>query len=305
MIKTSFKTKTIDNKDDYAKFVLEPLDQGYGYTLGNALRRCLLTSIPGAAITKVKIDGVRHQFSTIKGIKEDIVEFLLNLKQVRVIYKGDKEVKLTLNVKGAKKVKAGDIKAPSMVKIVNKKLELMNITDKKTAFSAEIWVNSGYGYLPAEEQKTIIMGIIPVDAAFTPIIRVNYKVEATRVGRRTDLDKLILEVWSDGTVEPKKALDQAAKMLADHFHQVYAPIAEEKVEKVEKVEDNEVLKLTVEELNLPTRIANALRHGGYPTVKTLTEADKTDLGKVKNLGIKSIDIVGEKLKEKGVSFKSK
>lgn len=303
MIKPSFKVKLIEKKKNYGKFIIEPLEQGYGHTLGNALRRCLLTSIPGAAVTKVKIEGVRHQFSTLPGMKEDVVELILNIKKIRVIYKGEKEIKLNLNVKGPKEVKAGDIKTPANVKIVNKDLKLAKLADKKASLNLELWVKSGFGYSLAEERKTATLGIIPIDAIFTPVVRVNYKVEATRVGRRTDLDRLILEIWSDGTIKPKEVLNEAAKILAAFFKQIYNPVIKEEKEPEEKKEDSEIMKLTVEELNLPTRIANALRRGGYPTVRTLSEATKEDLNKVKNLGVKSVEIITEKLKEKGVSLK--
>ncbi|MFC1711329.1 DNA-directed RNA polymerase subunit alpha [Patescibacteria group bacterium] len=303
MIKPSFKTKILEDKSNYSKFVMEPLEQGYGRTLGNSLRRSLLSNIGGAAITKVKIEGVRHQFSTLKGMKEDIVELILNLKQVVVIYKGEEEVKLSLKVKGPKEVKAGDIKAPAEVKIINKKLKLAHLTDSKTNLNVDIWVACGYGYSPAEERKTNTLGIIPVDASFSPIIKVNYKVEATRVGRRTDFDRLILEMWTNGAIKPKKSLEESAKILTSYFKQIYKPVYEKAEEEEVKVEENESLKLTVEELNLPTRIANALRRGGYPTVESLSKIKKEELNKVKNLGIKSIEIIQKKLLDKGVTFK--
>jgi DNA-directed RNA polymerase subunit alpha len=300
----SFKIKTEKEDKNYARFILEPLEQGYGQTLGNSLRRCLLTSMPGAAITRVKIDSVKHQFSTLEGMKEDIVELILNIKQIRVIYKGTQEVKLSLKVTGVKEIKAGDIEVPAEVKIVNKDLVLAKLTDKKASLAVEMWVNVGYGYSPAEERKTTTLGMIPLDAAFAPITRVNYDVETTRVGRRTDLDKLILDIWTNGTIKPKDAVEEAAKVLVGYFQQVYNPKVEPEEEpKVELAENNEILKLTVEELNLPTRIANALRKSGYATVKDLTEATKKDIAKVKNLGGKSVDVIKQKLTEKGLTFR--
>lgn len=305
MLQPSFTIKTKEEKNNYGIFIIEPLEQGYGQTLANSLRRCLLTSIPGAAITRVKIDGVRHVFSTISGMKEDVVELILNIKQIKLVYKDDKEVKLTLSVDGKKLVKAGDIKTPANVKIINKDLVLANLTDKKAKLNIEFWASSGYGYSLAEENKNNGLGIIPVDAIYTPITKVNYKVEATRVGRRTDFDRIILEITTNKTIKPKDALESAAKILVDFFTQVYKPQAVPvAAEPLVKKEDSEAMKLTVEELNLPTRIANALRRGGYPTVKDLSEATIADLGKVKNLGAKSIDIVKNKLNAKGVSFKS-
>ena len=304
MINSIFKIKAAEETKNYAKFVIGPLEQGYGHTLGNALRRCLLSSIPGAAITKLKIEGIRHQFTTLKYMKEDIVELILNLKQVRVFYQGDKEVKLTLNIKGPKEVKAGDIKTPVELKIFNKDLALAELTDKKATLNLELWVQTGYGYSSVGERKTNSLGIIPIDAVFSPITQVNYKIEAMRVGKWTNRDSLILEIWSDGTIKPREALEKAAKILVDLFSQIYNPV-EEKEEKEIK-EDNkesEALKLTVEELNLPTRIANALRKGGYSTIKDLTLVKGKDLSQVKNLGVKSIKIIAKQLEEKGVFLK--
>lgn len=303
MIKPFFKVKPTKKIKDYARFIIEPLEQGYGQTLGNALRRCLLASIPGAAITKIKIDGVRHRFSTLAGMKEDMIELILNIKQIRAVYKGEKEAKLTLDVKGPREVKASDIKTPAEVKIINKTLKLAKLADKKATIKMELWIKSGFGYSLARERKTSTLGIIPIDAIFTPITKVNYKVESTRVGRRTDFDRLILEIWTDGTIKPKKALEETAEILVGFFKQVYSPVFEKKEEPEEKKEENEALKLTVEELNLPTRITNALRRGGYPTVKALSQAPREDLNKVKNLGVKSIKIIADKLKEKEVSLK--
>jgi DNA-directed RNA polymerase subunit alpha len=304
MFKPSFKIEVKKEKKNYAKLVFEPLEQGYGHTLGNSLRRGLLTSLAGTAVTRVKIDGVQHQFSTLKGMKEDIVDFILNLKDLRFVYNGDKEVKLSLSVKGKKIIKGSDIKTPAEVKIVNKDKELAELTNSKASLNAQIWIKKGYGYEADEEQKSDTLGVIAVDAAFTPITRVNYKVEATRVGRRTDFDRLILEVWTDSTIKPKEAVEKVAKIMTSYFKQVYSPVFEKKEEdKEENHEDNEVMKLTVEELNLPTRIANALRRGGYPTVKDLVQASKEDLSKVKNLGAKSIDVIKKKLKAKDVFLK--
>jgi DNA-directed RNA polymerase subunit alpha len=304
MIKPSFIIKLEEERPDYGKFVIEPLEQGYGQTIGNSLRRCLLTSISGAAVTKVKIEGVQHPFSTLAGMREDIVELILNIKRIKVIYNGDKEAKLTLTAKGPGEVKAGNIKIPANVKIVNKDLVLAKLADKTSKLNMEMWVKSGYGYSLAEESKSEALGVISVDAIYTPVVKVNYKVEATRVGRRTDFDKLILEIWTKKTIKPREALEKAAKILVGFFEQVYNPVvSKEKEQVVEKREENEFLKLTVEELNLPTRIANALRRGGYPTVKDLVQAKIADLSKVKNLGVKSIDIVNKKLKEKGVSLR--
>jgi len=303
-IKPTFKIETVTEKADYAKFILEPLDQGYGHTVGNALRRCLLSSLLGAGVTRLKIEGVRHQFSTLPGLKEDIVEFILNIKQIKVDYKGVKEVKAVLETRGPKEIKAGDIKTPTGVKIINKDLKLATLADKKAKINVQMWFSSGYGYSPSEERKSTSLGVIPIDTVFTPIIKVNYKVETTRVGRRTNFDKLILEIWTDGTIKPKEALEEGSKTLASFFKQIYSPVFEKEEKKDKSKEDSEVLKLTVEELDLPTRIANALRRGGYETVKDLTKSPKKEIAKVKNLGKKSIEIIIEKLAKKKVKIAS-
>ncbi|MEK7112529.1 MAG: DNA-directed RNA polymerase subunit alpha, partial [Patescibacteria group bacterium] len=190
-----FEIKQEESKGDYGKFVISPLEQGYGDTLGNSLRRVLLTSLAGAAVTTVRLSGVRHQFSTLKGMKEDVVEFLLNLKKVRFSYSGEKSAKATLSVKESGEVKAKDIKVPASVKIANPELVLATL-NKGAKLEAEMEIESGVGYSPAEERAGGTIGLIPLDAAFSPVRRVNYKVEETRVGRLTNYDKLILELWT-------------------------------------------------------------------------------------------------------------
>lgn len=302
-VKPTFKIKPVAEKAGYGEYILEPLEQGFGRTIGTALRRCLLSSLAGAAITQIKIDGVRHQFSTLPGVKEDIVELILNLKQIRVAYQGKKEVKAVLEAKGPGEVTAKEIKLPAGVKLINPQLHLCTLADKKAKLSLELWINTGYGYSSAEERKSNTLGVMPVDALFSPITRVNYLIEATRVGRRTDFDKLVMQIWTDGSLKPKLAMEEAAKIIVSYFTQVFHPVYEEEKAPEIKVEDNEVLKLTVEELDLPTRIANALRRGGYGTVKDLTKAKPEDISKVKNLGKKSIETITEKLTKKGVSLK--
>jgi len=303
MIEPNFKIKTEVENENYGKFVIEPLDQGYGHTLGNALRRVLLSSLPGAAVTNIKIEGVKHQFSTIDGLAEDVVEFLLNVKKIRFRLAKNELVKVTLSAKGPGKVTAADLRLPAGVEVVNKDLYLGTLADSKSKIEAEMTVESGYGFLPAEEQKTGTIGLIPLDAIFTPITRVNYKVEATRVGRMTNLDKLILEIWTDGTIDPLTALKSAAKILVSYFLQIYEPkaVSTEGVAVTPAVSD-EILKMTLDELDLPTRIVNALKKGGVETVGQLLGTPKKELIKIKNLGAKSISIVEEKLREKGVAF---
>lgn len=297
-----FEIKEETSQKNYAKLVITPLEQGYGDTLGNSLRRVLLTSLPGAAITTVRIAGVKHQFSTLKGMKEDIVEFLLNLKKIRFSYDGDKPVKATLSVKTAGEVKAKDIKVPANVKIANPEFVLATL-NKGSKLEAEMEISAGVGYSSSEDREKGSIGLIPLDAAFSPISRVNYKVEETRVGRFTNYDKLILELWSDGTISPKEAIKFAAKTLVAYFSQIVSPKKVVKEEtKIAADTLGPVGKLSVEEIGLPTRVANALVKAGYESVEQLVTAKKEDLVKVRNLGEKSIKIISVALAEKGVEF---
>lgn len=283
-------------------YVFEPLEQGFGQTLGNALRRVLLSGLQGAAITFVKIDGVNHQFSTVSGLREDVVELVLNIKKIRIAGSMEKPVKLTLNATGPGEVKAGDIETPAGIEIVNKDLVLGNLSDKKSKLGVEMTVEQGYGYSPFEERKSEILGMIPVDAIFSPVVKVNYRVEATRVGRVTDYDKLIMEVTTDGSIEPFDAVCQSASILITHFEQIVAPKAP-KVVKEEKIQtSSEMGKLTVEELNLPTRIVNALERAGLKTVGDLLATPKKEIARTKNLGTKSVKIIEAALIEKGVNL---
>lgn len=306
-----FEIKEESKKGNYVRFIISPLEQGYGHTLGNSLRRVLLTALPGAAITSVKISGVKHQFSTLKGMKEDMVEFVLNLKKVRFAlerssqdsksYDSDKPVKVTLSVKGAGEVKAKDIKVPANVKIANPEL-ILALLNKGSKLEANMEIESGVGYRSAEESESRRIGLIPLDASFSPVVKVNYKIEETRVGRLTNYDKLILEIWTDGTLTPKETLKKAAEILVMYFKQVVTPRKIEKKE--EKKEDGlgPVGKLSVEEITLPTRVANALVKAGYETVEDLASAKKEDLVKVRNLGEKSVKIIHAALAEKDVKL---
>lgn len=304
MIDPTFKTKIEIDKADYGLFVIEPLEQGYGQTLGNSLRRVLLTSLPGAAVTNVKIEGVRHQFTTIPGLKEDVVEFLLNIKKIRVIVPSDEPVKLTLSKKGPGEIRASDIEVPAGVTVVNPDVVLGTLADKKAAIDMELTAEKGYGYVSSDEKKVDEIGRIPVSAFFSPITRVNYRVEATRVGRITNFDKLIMEIWTDGTVSPLDALKQSAKILVSYFFQVVEPKAAgvQEAVAVSPTISDEVLKMRIEELDIPTRIVNALGNGGIETVGQLLGTPRADLMKIKNLGTKSLGLVEEKLREKGVAL---
>jgi DNA-directed RNA polymerase subunit alpha len=296
-----FEIKEEGKGANYGKFVISPLEQGYGLTVGNSLRRVLLTSLPGIAVTTVKISGVKHQFSTLTGMKEDIVEFILNLKKVRFSGKLEKPVKATVEVTRAGEFTAADIKVAGAVKVVNSD-QVLGTLNKGSKIDAELTLESGAGYSPAEERPTATIGLIPVDASFSPVKRVSYKVEETRVGRLTNYDKLTLEVWTDGTMSASDALIESAKTLMSFFGQIVNP---KKVEKpVEAVKDELGLtgKLSVEEIGLPTRVANALIKAGFETVEQLAHAKKEDLVKVRNLGEKSLKIIAAALGTKGVDF---
>lgn len=293
-----FEIKEEEKKGNYSKFVFTPLEQGYGNTLGNSLRRVLLTSLPGAAITEVKISGVKHQFSTLKGMKEDIVEFLLNLKKVRFSCDSDKPSKASLSASGGE-VKAKDIKTENHVEVINPDFILANLADG-AKLEARFEIGIGVGYSPAEERLTSEIGVIPLDASFSPILRVNYKVEETRVGRLTNYDKLTLEIWTNGTMGAKEALIQASGILVSYYNQIIEP----KKVVVEKEEKEDVIgpagKLSVEEIGLPTRVANALLKAGYETVEDLMVSKRQDLVKVRNLGEKSVKVIEAALGEKGL-----
>ncbi|OGH24330.1 MAG: DNA-directed RNA polymerase subunit alpha [Candidatus Levybacteria bacterium RIFCSPLOWO2_01_FULL_39_24] len=305
MANPAFKVKEEKIAENHSEFAIEPLEPGYGHTLGNALRRTLLTSIPGAAVTSIKITGVRHRFSTIPGVKENVVDFLLNMKGLnfRLLDESSKG-KASLSVKGSKKITGADFDLPENVEIVNKDHYVASINDKKAKLEMELTIEQGLGYSSAEERRSTTLGLIPTDAVFTPVKRVSYEVSATRVGRQTDLDKLVLSVWTNGIVSPKDALVEASKILTAYFLQVYEPksvISSESISAKPSIADN-ISKLTIDELDLPTRIYNSLRNGGIETLGQLLATTKKDLISMRNMGNKSIMVVEEKLKEKGVAL---
>lgn len=304
MIGPTFKVQVETEKENFGRFVIEPLDQGFGQTLGNALRRVLLSALPGAAVTTVKIDGIKHQFSTLPGLKEDIIELILNIKNLRVRLFDEQGAKLVLEKTGSGKITAADFEKNPSVEIVNTDLYLGSLADKKSSLSMELTVEKGYGYSLSEERKSNGIGIIPIDAIFTPVVRVNYKVEETRVGRMTNLDKLILEIYTDGTITPRLALDEAAKTLVSYALQIYEPKAESPDQGVaiSPLVSEDILKMTIDELDLPTRVYNSLRNGGIETVGQLLGTPRKELVNLKNLGEKSINIIDEKLREKGVAL---
>lgn len=296
-----FEIKEEEKGTNYAKFVISPLEQGYGLTVGNSLRRVLLSSLSGIAVTSVKIAGVKHQFSTLSGMKEDVVEFVLNLKKVRFAGDTDKPVKATISVSGPGEFTAKDIKVGGGLTVANPELVLGTLS-KGSKMEAEITVEKGVGYSPAEERSSDSIGLIPVDASFSPVKRVSYKIEETRVGRLTNYDKLIMDIWTDGTVDAGDALTESAKILLSYFGQIVNPKKTEKAT-IEKKDDLGLVgRLSVEEVGLPTRVANALIKAGFETVDQLAYAKKEDLVKVRNLGEKSLKIIAAALGTKGVEF---
>lgn len=302
MIRPRFGYKAEEESATFGRFVLEPLEIGFGHTMGTALRRVLYTSLTGSSITSVKIDGVKHQFATLAGMPEDVVELILNIKKIAVRYKGEGPATMTLSTKGPREVKASEIEVSDGIEIVNPDFVLANL-NKDGRLEIEFTVETGRGYSPADERKTDTIGVIPVDAKFTPVTKVNYTVMSTRVGRVTNYDKLVLEVTTDGTVSPSEAVKEAATVLVNFFNQIVSPVEEKAEEAVTSAAAaNDTLRLTVEELDLPTRIANALRKGGFETVADLIKSTKGEIAKVKNLGIKSVKIIEVALKEKGLEL---
>ncbi len=308
---TKFKLQVEEQKDNTALISIEPLEQGYGHTLGNSLRRTMLNSLQGNAITAVKIDGVFHQFSTIPGVIEDAIQIILNLKKVRVKIYGDdnktvtpKAIHMRLTKSGKGDVLAKDIDTLGQGEIVNGDLKIATITDAKAKLNMEFTAESGIGYVPAEEKKASEIGVMQVDAIFTPVLAVNYTVDQTRVGRRTDFDKLNLEVTTDGTITPQEAVEKSAQILTGFFRQIYDPAEEEQLEETTKtnVISDDVLKASVEELDLPVRITNALKAIEINTIGELLTVAPGQLMKAKNLGAKSLTLISDKLAERGLSL---
>lgn len=295
-----FTVTEVESDGSRSSIVIEPLENGYGHTLGNALRRVLLSSLPGFAITKLSIDGVSHQFTTYEGLKEDVVDLILNLKNIRIKSDSNEAGILRLNVKGPKEISAQDVKCEAGFEVINKDLYLATLTKGKN-LDIEMIVEPGVGYKLAQEIEVENVGQIAVDALFSPVIKVAYHVEATRVGSRTDYDSIVFDIQTDGSVTPAEAVQKASEILIAQFQQIVNPVLPEVEEELPAIspEELEVMRLTVEELDLPTRIANALRKGGFETVKDLLASNKADISKVKNLGGKSIDLIEEALSKKG------
>ena len=301
--------KYIDEDGNYGKFVVEPLERGYGTTLGNALRRILLSSLPGAAVTSVKIDGVLHEFSTIPGVKEDVTEIILNLKKLAIRLNGDNTKRVIINAVGPKEVTAADIIRDSDIEIFNPDLHIATLEENATLVM-EVNLARGRGYVPAEMNKTesTPISVIPVDSIYTPVRKVNFTVENTRVGQVTDYDRLVLEIWTDGSITPEEGVSIGAKIMQEHlnlFIQLTDTTGTMEI-MVEKEEDQKekALEMTIEELELSVRSFNCLKRAAINTVEELTQKSEEDMMKVRNLGRKSLEEVLAKLKELGLQLNS-
>jgi len=304
------KIECVELSEDgfYGKFVIEPLERGYGTTLGNAMRRILLSSLPGVAANHVRIDGVLHEFSTVPGVKEDVTELILNIKSLALTMNGDGNRTIYIDAKGPGRVTAGDIRTEGDVQIINKDLHIATLDDNGRLYM-ELLVNRGRGYVSQNKNKSEEMpiGTIPVDSIYTPVKRVNFIVENTRVGQITDYDKLTLEVWTNGTIKPEEAISLSAKILIEHFKlfMTLTDHANDVEILIEKEEDKKekVLEMTIEELDLSVRSYNCLKRAGINTVQELTERTMDDMMKVRNLGKKSLEEVEQKLEALGLGLK--
>jgi len=306
--KPEIKCLKVDEKTHYAKFVCEPLERGYGITIGNSLRRIMLSSLPGAAIKSVKIDGAEHEFTQIPNVVEDVPELILNLKMVRLKFDKNEEKTLRIDFKGEGEVKAQDIITDGTVEVLNPDLHIATVA-KGGHLKIDLVADMGRGYNTAEKNKEANqpIGVISIDSIYSPVKKVNYQVENTRVGQMVDYDKLTIEIWTDGSMEPYEALSLAAKVLSEHLA-LFVDLSETAKNTqvmVEKEEDTRELLLEqpIEELELSVRSFNCLKRSGISTVKDLTEKSETDMMKVKNLGKKSLDEVINKLHELGFDLK--
>lgn len=304
------KVDIVELSEDYryGKFVVEPLERGFGITIGNALRRILLSSLPGVAVYAVRIDGVLHEFSTVPGVKEDVTEMILSLKELSATIDGEESKVLKIQAVGPYEVTGADIICPPEVEIVSKDLHIATL-DENAKLNMEIHVNKGRGYVSAEENKNDSMpiGTLPVDSIYTPIEKVSYHVENTRVGQKTDFDKLTLEVLTNGSINPQEGMSLAAKVLEEHL-KLFIDLSEHigNVEiMVEKEEDKKekVLEMTIEELDLSVRSYNCLKRAGINTVEELSNKSEEDMMKVRNLGKKSLEEVIQKLNELDLKLK--
>ena len=306
--KPKIETVEISEGAKFGKFVVEPLERGYGNTLGNSLRRILLSSLPGAAVTSIQIDGVLHEFSTIEGVVEDVASVIMNVKQLALKIYSDEEKVIEIDVKGDGQVTAADITHDSDVEILNPDLYIATI-GKNGHLRMRMYAQRGRGYTPADQNKRedLPIGVIPIDSIYTPVSRVNFQVENTRVGQMTNFDKLSLDVWTDGSIGPKEAISLGAKILTEHLNIFVGMTDEAQTAEimVEKEEDQKekVLEMTIEELDLSVRSYNCLKRAGINTVLELANKSEDDMMKVRNLGRKSLEEVRAKLDELGLGLR--
>jgi len=306
--KPKIETVEINEDTKFGKFVVEPLERGYGNTLGNSLRRILLSSLPGAAVTSIQIDGVLHEFSTIEGVVEDVATVIMNVKKLALKIYSDEEKVIEIDVKGDGEITAADITHDSDVEILNPDLYIATI-GKNGHLRMRMYAQRGRGYTPADQNKRedLPIGVIPIDSIYTPVSRVNFQVENTRVGQMTNYDKLSLDVWTDGSIGPKEAISLGAKILTEHLNIFVGMTDEAKSAEimVEKEEDQKekVLEMTIEELDLSVRSYNCLKRAGINTVLELASKSEDDMMKVRNLGRKSLEEVRAKLDELGLGLR--
>ncbi|MEA3376286.1 MAG: DNA-directed RNA polymerase subunit alpha [Chloroflexota bacterium] len=303
------KIETDVISEQYGRFVIGPLERGFGITIGNALRRVLLSSLTGAAVTKIRISDVPHEFTTIPGVREDVMRFILNVKQLRLRMDGEEPAHMSLHTEGEGTVTAGDIVAPPEVEILNPDLYLMTVDDEDASIDIDFTVEEGRGYRPAEEGEEDVIGEMPVDAVFSPIRRVAFDVDQARVGQITDYDRLTLEIWSDNRVAPFDALKEAARILLRHLRLIAGLTLEEEIEPAEEGEGeegfpSEVYDMPMDQLGLSTRVFNALRRAGVKNVgevmEMLEEGGEDALLAVRNVGSKSLDEIREALDKAGL-----
>ena len=307
--KPRIETEELTEDGKHGRFVLEPLERGFGNTLGNSLRRVLLSSLEGCAVTSIKIDGVLHEFSTIPGVKEDVTEIVLNMKSVVAkLYETSPKV-VEISAQGPCVVTAGDIKCDSEVEILNPEQHIATLGED-AKLNMEITIDKGRGYIPAERNKLIsgnnVIGVLPIDSIYTPVLKVNYTVDNTRVGQITDYDKLTLDVWTNGVINAQEAVSLAAKVLTEHLNLFVnlsdkASSAEVMVEKDDKGKEK-ILEMTIEDLDLSVRSFNCLKRAGINTVEDLINKSEEDMMKVRNLGRKSLEEVIQKLNSLGFSL---
>lgn len=299
---------SVEESSSYGKYIIEPLERGYGTTLGNSLRRVLLASLPGTAVSDIQIDGVLHEFSAVDGVIEDVTQIVLNVKKLKLKSYAEDSLKAEIDIVGPATVTAKDIKADDDLEVLDPEQFICTVAEGGH-FHMQMTIKNGRGYTPAEQNKTdeTPIGVLPVDSIFTPVEKVNYQVENTRVGKRNDFDKLTIDIWTNGSIGPREAISLSAKILTEHLNGFVnlteeAKSADMMIEK-EETQKEKKLEMTIEELDLSVRSYNCLKRAGINTVQELTEKSEADMMRVRNLGRKSLVEVKEKLADLGLSLK--